>query len=96
MKRLNTLEPTVRHSFASLERWNLPIVDTVVVDPKFANEPELEKKISEFVAARVAPHLRIKGGVRFIDTIPKSAAGKILRKDLRVLAAKESTGETKL
>lgn len=32
-------------------------------------------------------HLR--GGVIPIDTIPKSASGKILRKDLRIMAAKE-------
>lgn len=44
----------------------------IVVEPKFANEPNLVEKITNFVATRVAPHLRIKGGIRFIDVIPKS------------------------
>ena len=35
-----------------------------------------------FVAEHVAPHKKVRA-VEFIDAIPKSAAGKILRKDLR-------------
>ncbi|KAF9279332.1 putative fatty-acid--CoA ligase FadD10, partial [Mortierella alpina] len=44
-----------------------------------------EQEVVDYVGERVAPHKRLRGGVRFIDVIPKSAAGKILRKDLRVL-----------
>ncbi|HEU0089900.1 MAG TPA: 4-coumarate--CoA ligase family protein, partial [Pseudonocardiaceae bacterium] len=35
-----------------------------------------------FVAARVSPHKKVRV-VQFIAQIPKSASGKILRKDLR-------------
>ena len=35
------------------------------------------------VAAHVAPHEKVRQ-VEFIDVIPKSSSGKILRKDLRV------------
>ncbi|MFD7652997.1 AMP-binding protein [Actinosynnema sp. NPDC059797] len=38
--------------------------------------------VMEFVAAHVAPHKKVRV-VEFIEAIPKSAAGKILRKDLR-------------
>jgi len=38
------------------------------------------------VAARVAPHEKVRQ-VEFIDAIPKSASGKILRKDLRAKEA---------
>jgi 4-coumarate--CoA ligase len=38
------------------------------------------------VEKRVASHKRLRGGVVFLDVIPKSPSGKILRKDLRVLA----------
>jgi acyl-coenzyme A synthetase/AMP-(fatty) acid ligase len=39
-----------------------------------------------FVAMRIAPHKKVRQ-VEFIEQIPKSAAGKILRKDLRAREA---------
>ncbi len=36
----------------------------------------------EFVAGHVAPYKKVRQ-VEFIEAIPKSASGKILRKDLR-------------
>lgn len=47
-----------------------------------------EKEIMEFVAEKVAPHKRIRA-VEFVDRIPKSPSGKILR---RVLVAYEREG----
>jgi acyl-CoA synthetase (AMP-forming)/AMP-acid ligase II len=41
-----------------------------------------DEAVMAFVEQKVAPHKRIRQ-VEFIDAIPKSAAGKILRKDLR-------------
>ena len=38
-------------------------------------------EIMDFVAGRVAPHKRIRA-LEFIDKIPKSASGKILRRML--------------
>jgi acyl-CoA synthetase (AMP-forming)/AMP-acid ligase II len=38
--------------------------------------------VMTFVAERIAPHKKVRV-VEFIDQIPKSASGKILRKDLR-------------
>ena len=38
-----------------------------------------------YMAEKVAPHKKIRF-VEFIDAVPKSAAGKILRKDLRARA----------
>ncbi|MBS1674612.1 MAG: AMP-binding protein [Actinobacteria bacterium] len=38
--------------------------------------------VKEFVASRVAPHEKVRL-VEFIDVVPKSSSGKILRKDLR-------------
>ncbi|MEV8241434.1 AMP-binding protein [Microbacterium testaceum] len=40
------------------------------------------EEVMAFVAAEVAPHKKVRR-VEFIEAIPKSASGKILRKDLR-------------
>ena len=47
------------------------------------------EEVKEFVKRNVAGHKQLRGGVVFLDAIPKSPAGKILRKDLRVLAKRE-------
>lgn len=41
------------------------------------------QEIMDWVASNVAGYKRLRGGVIFIDAIPKSPAGKILRKVLR-------------
>ena len=53
-------------------------VPKAIVVLRQASEPE---PIMEFVAERVAPHKRIRY-VEFVDTIPKSPSGKILRRVL--------------
>ncbi|CAH0599805.1 unnamed protein product [Chrysodeixis includens] len=42
-----------------------------------------EKEVQDFVAERLSNPKHLRGGVRFVDQIPKSPAGKLLRKDLR-------------
>ena len=45
---------------------------------------EIDKKeITKFVAERVSPHKKLRGGVEFIEQIPKTASGKILKRELR-------------
>ncbi|PSR79484.1 hypothetical protein PHLCEN_2v7009 [Hermanssonia centrifuga] len=50
---------------------------------------EFGKQVQEWIKAHVARHKFLRGGVVVIDVIPKSAAGKILRKDLRERAKTE-------
>ncbi len=38
--------------------------------------------VQSFVAEQVAPYKKVRA-VEFVDAVPKSAAGKILRKELR-------------
>ncbi|KAK8014247.1 hypothetical protein PG990_007543 [Apiospora arundinis] len=58
----------------------------VVADPKQVSEQE----IKAFVAKQVAPYKQLRGGVVYIPAIPKSPSGKILRKELRQQARKET------
>ncbi|KAF2399334.1 acetyl-CoA synthetase-like protein [Trichodelitschia bisporula] len=45
--------------------------------------------VKEFVLARLAPYKQLRGGVVFMDELPKNALGKLLRRDLRDKAVKE-------
>lgn len=39
-----------------------------------------EEEVLQYVAERVAPYKRLRGGVRFTDAVPKSPSGKLLRR----------------
>ncbi|KAI8653832.1 hypothetical protein NCS56_01338400 [Fusarium sp. Ph1] len=45
--------------------------------------------IVKWMEERVAKHKRLKGGVRFVEAIPKNPSGKILRRALRDMAKAE-------
>eukprot|EP00617_Octactis_speculum_P013898 CAMPEP_0185748694 /NCGR_PEP_ID=MMETSP1174-20130828/7404_1 /TAXON_ID=35687 /ORGANISM="Dictyocha speculum, Strain CCMP1381" /LENGTH=583 /DNA_ID=CAMNT_0028424497 /DNA_START=36 /DNA_END=1787 /DNA_ORIENTATION=- len=59
----------------------------VVVAADALGDPPSEKDVTDYVASKVAPHKKLRGGVRFVDAIPKNAAGKILRKVVRAMDA---------
>lgn len=62
----------------------LPLAFVVKAEKvKNAEDAALEERICHWVGSKVANHKRLRGGVRFVDEIPKSAAGKILRRVLR-------------
>jgi len=42
-----------------------------------------EEQIKSFVASKLSPYKHLQGGVKYVKEIPKSPAGKILRKDLK-------------
>ncbi|KDQ53842.1 hypothetical protein JAAARDRAFT_161175 [Jaapia argillacea MUCL 33604] len=54
---------------------------------------EFGKSVQDWIKTRVAKHKFLRGGVVVVDVIPKSAAGKILRRELRERAKKELTAE---
>lgn len=53
------------------------------------------KEIVEWLNSRVANHKKLRGGVRFVDEIPKSVSGKILRRLLKEKALKEESEAVK-
>ncbi|RYO74387.1 hypothetical protein DL764_010839 [Monosporascus ibericus] len=65
----------------------------VVAKPGVPRTSEKAAEIVRWLDAKVAQHKRLRGGVRFIDEIPKNASGKLLRRVLKDLAKKEDGGE---
>jgi acyl-coenzyme A synthetase/AMP-(fatty) acid ligase len=59
-------------------------------------DKETEQKIVKWLEAKVAGHKRLRGGVGFVDAIPKTASGKILRRVLKEQATKEGEAKAKL
>ena len=53
----------------------------IVKKPNFSSTSS--EDIQNFISEKVAPHKQLKGGVVFIDTIPTSVTGKILRRELK-------------
>lgn len=50
---------------------------------------ETEEQIVGWLRERVANHKRLRGGVRFVDEVPKSVSGKILRRVLKMRVKEE-------
>lgn len=71
----------------------------VVVKKGIDASPSLEKDIVDWLGAKVANHKKLRGGVKFVDEIPKSVSGKILRRVLRAQyedEQKKQAGKAKL
>ena len=62
-----------------MEAGELPMAFVV----RKANATLTEKDVEIFVDENVAPYKKLRGGVEFIDEIPKSLSGKILRRELK-------------
>lgn len=52
----------------------------------------MEQAIQKWMAARVAKHKRLVGGVQFVEEVPKLASGKIMRKVLKEWAKRDASG----
>lgn len=61
----------------------------VVLADGYKGDEEMERDLKHWIHKRVAPYKRLRGGVRFVRTIPKSNAGKLLRRVLAEQARKE-------
>jgi 4-coumarate--CoA ligase len=55
----------------------------VVPTPGTKRDRAFEEEVKKWVADKAAPYKRLRGGVRFLDAIPKNPTGKILRRVLR-------------
>ncbi|KAL2827914.1 hypothetical protein BJY01DRAFT_255509 [Aspergillus pseudoustus] len=55
----------------------------VVLNSGIAATDDIAEELQAWVKTRLAPHKWLRGGVQWVHEIPKSAAGKILRRLLR-------------
>ena len=68
----------------------------IVLQQNEVRDKRTSDEISKWVESRVANHKRLRGGIKFVDVIPKSPTGKILRRVLKEQAAKEEQRMAKL
>ena len=61
----------------------------IVVAPDVAPSSRTETEILQWLQNQVANHKRLRGGLKFVQAIPRSVSGKILRRLLKIDAAKE-------
>ena len=61
----------------------------LVLKPGVARDKTKAEAIVAWLRHRVADHKRLRGGVRFLDEIPKNASGKLLRRVLKEQAKAE-------
>lgn len=56
----------------------------IVLNAGTKGTKELAEDIQKWVEERKVRYKWLRGGIEFVDSIPKTASGKILRKDLRL------------
>ena len=61
----------------------------IVPAPMIEASQSTADDIIAWLQVKVANHKRLRGGVRFVDEVPKSASGKILRRVLKARAQEE-------
>lgn len=67
----------------------VPLAFIVRKKPSSLSEEQEADNILRWFNNRVAPHKRLRGGVRFVEEIPKNPTGKILRRKLKELLLPE-------
>lgn len=55
----------------------------VVLQPNIDANDKTAKMIDDYVTKNVTNYKRLRGGVKFVTTIPKSPSGKILRREVK-------------
>ena len=66
----------------------------IVLAAGYKGDEKLEEELHSWFNERVSPHKKLRGGIRFVEAIPKSNAGKILRRVLAEQAKAEEAEKT--
>lgn len=67
-----------------VESSEVPRAYVVPADDKLTSE-----EVKDWVKSRLSPYKQLRGGVVFMEELPKNAVGKLLRRELRDQALKE-------
>ncbi|KAI5307510.1 hypothetical protein KEM55_008101 [Ascosphaera atra] len=70
----------------------VPRAYVVPADKSKTSEKDAQE-IMDWVAGKVVHYKKLRGGVKFIDAVPKSVSGKILRRVLKEEVKKEAEGQ---
>jgi 4-coumarate--CoA ligase len=68
----------------------------LVLAPGVPKSDATAKEIADWLHAKVAGHKKLRGGIFFVDEVPKGTSGKILRRVLKDKALKEEETKAKL
>ncbi|KAI7906316.1 uncharacterized protein BX663DRAFT_427751 [Cokeromyces recurvatus] len=61
----------------------------IVLQPSIEANARTAQLIEEYVAKSVSTHKKLRGGIQFVEAIPKSPSGKILRRQVKDWVKKE-------
>jgi len=75
------------------EKNHTEVPRAYIVAGEHGSEEKHANDIVAWMTEKVASHKRLRGGVVFIDEIPKSASGKILRRVLKDRVKEEGKGK---
>ncbi|KAG9252150.1 uncharacterized protein F5Z01DRAFT_626174 [Emericellopsis atlantica] len=65
----------------------VPRAYVVLAPPAVGKVKEVD--LAQFVEGKVAHYKKLRGGIKFVDSVPRSPSGKILRKDVREMRKRE-------
>jgi 4-coumarate--CoA ligase len=61
----------------------------IVLGSDYIADEKMRKELNDWLHEKVAPYKRLRGGIRFVNGIPKSTAGKLLRRVIATQARNE-------
>ncbi|CAO3624155.1 unnamed protein product [Cunninghamella blakesleeana] len=65
----------------------------IVLKPGVEANDRVAKELIDYVSGKVVSHKRLRGGVRFVPSIPKSPSGKILKREIKEWIRQEQEQE---
>ncbi|KAI0345623.1 acetyl-CoA synthetase-like protein [Trametopsis cervina] len=79
--------------FSEVPKAYIAPKDTKLLKASQAEKDRAVAEIHQWLQGRIAHYKQLRGGIVFVEAIPKSPAGKVLRKDLRALHQQWEKGQ---